>query len=86
MVGQAGSALYIYNINIVTVKGNDFTYNGPVYAFQERLNSPYFNFIANRRRTISYYLPNENSRSKCWDELKYFGHCITEGMAIDMPN
>lgn len=56
--------------------------NGPVTAYVEIQYSPYYKYLADQNRTISYY----HGPSNCWEEAKYFNKCWREGYMIDMPS
>ena len=66
--GKKGTALLIENINEVQIKKNTFMYNGPVTAYTEIQYSPYYRYMTDENRTISYY----HGTSNCWEEAKYF--------------
>ena len=61
--------------------------NGPVHAYREIINSPYYKHFLYNKRTLSYYLHDEASKSNfdCKDEATWFNRCYFENSEIDMP-
>lgn len=49
-----GTAVYIENAVAALISNSHFIENGPVYAFVERLVSPYYKYLSNHR-TVTYY-------------------------------
>ena len=68
--GGKGSAVYISQMSQVRMLRNSFIGNGPVYAQNEFLYSPYFALYSDR--SITYY--DEN----CIDEFSYLQDCNNE--------
>ena len=79
--GMKGSALLIERISEVQIKKNRFTDNGPVTASKEIEFSPYYRYMTDQERTISFYVADSDVN----DEAKYFNKKWKDGTRIDMP-
>ena len=79
--GMRGTAILIDNISEVQIQHNRFTDNGPVTASKEIQYSPYYKYMTDRKRTISFYV----KYTDVWDEAKFFNKEWTDEMTIDMP-
>ena len=53
--GMRGTALLIELVSHLEVKDNKFMQNGPVHAYREMENSPYYKFFLYNNRTISFF-------------------------------
>ena len=53
--GKRGTALLIEQISHLEVEGNKFMQNGPVHAYREMENSPYYRLFLYNIRTLSFY-------------------------------
>ncbi len=53
--GKRGTALLIELINHLKINDNKFMENGPVHAYQEMENSPYYYHFSYNKRTLAYY-------------------------------
>ena len=69
--GKKGTALLISEISELSIYDNLFEENGPVTAVKEMQYSPYYEFLANRNRTITYFTGNET----CMEEMAYYDRC-----------
>ena len=59
MSGKKGTALLLSQISELVVFKNDFIENGPVTAVKEMQFSPYYEFMLNHTRTLTFYIdPN----------------------------
>lgn len=79
--GMKGTAFLIERINEIQIRKNQFTDNGPVTASKEIQFSPYYKFMTDRQRTVSFYMPSRNFI----DEAQYFDRGWDDGYTIDMP-
>ena len=59
--------------------------NGPVQAYAEIENSPYYKNYLYNKRTLAYYLLDKDTLGDCTDESAWFNRCYRTGYAIDMP-
>ena len=66
--GMRGTAILIEKISEVQIIDNRFIDNGPVTASKEIQYSPYYKYMTDRQRTVSFYVKNTD----CYDEAKYF--------------
>jgi len=56
MAGQSGTALYIRQLSFVSVIGNTFLKNQPVYSFVPGASlSPFYLLLANKKRHSMFY-------------------------------
>ena len=56
--GKKGTALLVSQISDLYIFKNDFKHNGPVTAVREMQYSPYYEYLINRNRTITYFVKN----------------------------
>ena len=83
--GKRGTAMLIERVNEVQIIDNKFMANGPVQAYAELANSPYYKSFLYKKRTLAYYLLDKDTLGDCTDESAWFNRCYRTGFAIDMP-
>ena len=85
--GKKGTALLVSGVSELIIYHNTFQENGPVTAVREMEYSPYYEYLMNRNRTITYFVPdsNDNGEVTCSNEMEYFNDCQGDLFAIDMP-
>ena len=79
--GMRGTAILIEKISEIQIMNNRFTDNGPVTASKEIQYSPYYKYMTDQKRTISFYVKNTDVT----DEAKYFNKEWVDELTIDMP-
>lgn len=65
--GGKGSALYVRQVTDIRIDKCTFSGNGPVYAINEYLYSPYTKYYSSR--SMTYY------EEECPDEISYLESC-----------
>ena len=66
--GKKGTALLISQVSELLIYDNVFEQNGPVTAVKEMEYSPYYKYLLNRNRTLTYF-PQNTGTVKCADEM-----------------
>ena len=63
--GKRGTALLIESVNELQVTKNKFMNNGPVQAYSEIANSPYYKYFLKNKRTLSFYMLETDELGVC---------------------